>query len=114
MKIIIENLVFKGIHGLTEKEKISSQKFILNIELETDKIIPKNDSIEETIDYRKIRDIAENVILGPHRNLLETISMQIAERILDDKKINKVKISISKPDIWKTGTPKVEVELCNK
>jgi dihydroneopterin aldolase len=114
MKIIIENLVFKGIHGLTEKEKISSQKFILNIEVETDKITPKNDSIEETIDYRKIRNIAENVILGPHQNLLETMSMQIAERILDDKKINKVKISISKPDIWKTGIPKVEIELCNK
>ena len=30
-KIILKNLLFSGVHGYTEKEKVKPQRFILNI-----------------------------------------------------------------------------------
>ena len=78
MKIIIENLIFKGTHGYTEKEKIKPQRFIVTIHLEGDfHRAAADDDLKKTADYRRIKEIAGNIVENGHYDLLETIAEKI-------------------------------------
>ena len=108
MTITLSNLIFNGTHGYTEKEKINPQGFCVTITLnEGISHAHCNDDISATIDYRKIKTIAQEVVEGIHCNLLETLSEKIAERIIDTLLVRSVRVEISKLDIWKQGMPSV-------
>ena len=110
MKITIENLIFKGIHGYTEKEKNNLQRFIVNIELEGDfHQAAAGDNLQKTVDYREIKEIARKIIETEHYDLLETIAEKIASEIIKNQDIQRATVSVSKPDIWESGVPTVTV-----
>ena len=110
MEILIENLIFKGIHGYTQKEKINPQRFILNINVEGDfDGAAAKDDLQKTADYRQLKEVARKVIETERYDLLETIADKIANTIIKDPIIRRVTVSVSKPDIWGNGVPTVTV-----
>ena len=107
--IILDNLVFHGVHGYTAEEKTKPQRFKFSISLETNfhRAIA-DDDLGKTVDYRDIREQARKIIEeeGPI-NLLETIAKKIVTAILKNPTIDAVEVSVSKPDVWGNGVPTV-------
>ena len=97
MKIKINKLSLFGYHGLLDKEKNEGQDFIVNISAEI-KNYPEMDYTEEYTDYRRIMEKIVQVFNSKRYNLIETLANDIANKILSDKNIRFVEISIQKPN----------------
>lgn len=106
--VFINNLIFWGFHGLTEKEKINAQRFIINIQIKACSI-GRAEDITTTIDYRVIKAIIGRIINKEHFGLLETLAGRIIEDIFRNTSAESVTINIRKPDIWENGFPGVSI-----
>ncbi len=92
MKILIEDLTFKCIIGLLEKERLTPQKVILDVELHV-----KDD---EFLDYSKLVKILKKTYKKEKFFKLEDSLLHV-EKILKKKfiQISYMYIKIIKPDI---------------
>lgn len=109
-KIVLKNLLYSGVHGILAVEKKRSQPFKVEIEMFTDAShAAKSDNIEDTVDYRDIKAIVQEVIEGPSKHLLETLGTIIAEKILSDPRIDSCSVKICKTTIWDNGAPEVTI-----
>lgn len=106
--VFINNLIFWGFHGLTEKEKTNPQRFLVNISLKAPPA-GNQDDISKTVDYRIVKKITESMISNERFELLESLAARIAEEILKSTSAESVTVSISKPDIWENGVPGVTI-----
>lgn len=97
-KISIAGIKAFGYHGVFEHERKSGQDFIVDIEFsyKTKKAI-KSDSIEDAIDYGAVAILVKSVIEGEPRNLIEKVADEIAQRLLNNFKIDSVKVVLHKP-----------------
>ena len=95
MKINIKKIKIYGYHGIEKIEKEKGQDFIVDIVLKTDFNFNK-DHIEETVDYAKIINITVEIFRKNRCDLLETLIKKISDKILENKRISEIEISISK------------------
>ncbi len=107
--IFINDLVLEGIHGLTEKEKKESQRFKIDLKLNTLSGAHHTDQIEDTLDYRLVRSIAQEIVRQKSFSLLETLGHEIAEAILEKTVARSVGVTVTKLDIWGNGQPGVTI-----
>lgn len=117
MRIHVNNLRVEATHGYKEDEKQRAQSFLLNITLQTNietEVFEKSDELESTVDYGKVRKIALEVMAGPTCNLLETLAVRIANKILEDERVDMVWVAIEKSSRWPDGTPSVMVSRMRK
>ena len=114
MKIRINQIKLFGYHGIYQIEKDQGQEFLINVEMEVPDLDYK-DNIENTIDYTNIIDIVNNIFNSKRYNLLETLSVDISNKIMENHSINCVMISIKKisPPI-DVNLDSVEVEYRNE
>ena len=87
--------------GVYEHERRNPQRVIINLKLILSKeLSPKNDKIDETLNYdivyRKIRDITSS----QHFNLVETLANQIFKYLKSLNKVSDLTVSVAKPDIY--------------
>ena len=102
-KIVIKDLVINTKFGYYEEEKKKDQRLKFNIEIEVF-MLPINDkSIKNIIDYDKIIKIIE-IILNKHINFLESLSEEICNEILKDRRVKNINLQIDKLDIIKNTT----------
>lgn len=108
-KIQINNLILYGAHGFKNEEKSKAQRFKIDmdIEIKNHRIL---DDISNTYNYSFAKKISEEVLQSKPLNLLETLAERIIERIIVDKSILNVEISIQKLDIWENGIPGVKIK----
>jgi dihydroneopterin aldolase/2-amino-4-hydroxy-6-hydroxymethyldihydropteridine diphosphokinase len=103
-KIFIKNLKLFGYHGVNPEEKINGQDFIFNaaIHLKEDCEKPDivlGDDISNTVNYSEIITIIKEINSAKKFDLLETLSRQIAQNILDfSPLVSKVKVKVEKPN----------------
>lgn len=114
MKIRINKIKLFGYHGVYKIEKEKGQNFIISVEI---KIVDTDykDKIENTVDYMGIVDIVKDVFSAKRYNLIETLSVDISNKIMENSNIKSTKISIKKtsPPI-NMDLDSVEVEYRNK
>ena len=94
-----------GYHGLYEIEKKKGQEFVISAEIE---LINKNnykDDIGNTVDYTDIIHKIKNIFNANRYSLIETLSIDISNKIMEDQEIKSVIISIKK------SSPPIEVDL---
>lgn len=90
-------MVFTGKHGLSAAERARSQSFRVDVELETDLArATRTDRIEDTVDYRRVRAIAKEVIEGETAQLIETLAGRIARRTLQVPRVAAVSVKVTK------------------
>ena len=106
--IILNDLIFSGVHGHTAKEKNKPQRFKVDITV-TSKQVVRRDYIAETVDYRFIKEAARKIIEERKYELIETIANQIADLVVAMNGVKTVEVRISKLDIWEQGKPNVVV-----
>jgi len=98
--INLNNMEFMACHGVLEEEKMTPQKFIVDVKIETDKVIEaaESDNIEDALNYVGVYEVIKNIMMNQQYDLIETIAMKISTEIVEkyetvicvDTKVTKV------------------------
>jgi dihydroneopterin aldolase len=112
-RIRLNNLIFYAHHGFYEAERELGQKFEIDIEVECDLREPaREDDLKQTIDYRRIYQIAKETFENYKFKLIETVAEKIAREVLAISGIITVLIRVRKPHVPLNGLlDYVEVEI---
>jgi FolB domain-containing protein len=97
-KIIIKNLLVRGIIGINDWEREKAQDILINIEISADlSEAGKSDKIEDTVNYRTIsKKVIANVETAA-RFTVEALAYDVADLCLEDKQAKHVMVRIEKP-----------------
>ena len=112
-RIRLKNLIFYAHHGFYEAERELGQKFEIDIEVECDLQAPAHeDDLKQTIDYRRIYQIAKQTFEDYKFKLIETVAEKIAGEVLTMPGIATILIRVRKPHVPLNGLlDYVEVEI---
>ena len=106
----ITNLFFRGKHGAYDAERRVEQEFSVEVKLAFDAAkVGMSDELANTIDYSDVRNKIQQVIEGTSRYLIETLSEDIARRVLEDARILSVEVTIKKTAVWDNGVPGITI-----
>ena len=113
-KIIIEKAPFLTKIGVSEEERAQLQEILIDIVIYYNiKKAAESDDIRNSINYSeiysKIKPIAEQQC-----KLIETMAEKIAELILCNYHIEKIKVRVKKPRRDKTNKYEAAVEIVRK
>lgn len=90
-------MVFSGRHGVSDAERARSQRFTVDIAVETDvSRAGRSDDIADTVDYRRLHAIAKDIIGGPSAHLIEHLVQSIAEQALKVDGVSAVTVRVAK------------------
>ena len=106
----IDSLLFKGKHGAYAQERSVEQEFEISVRLGVD--VQKacaSDKLEETVNYKEVKDKIRAVIEGGSRYLIEKIAEEMAASILEDPRIKTVEITLKKNAVWDNGIPGITI-----
>ncbi len=82
--VVVRGLEFEASHGYTEEERRSTRRFRLDLELRLPlAAAAESDRLDDTIDYRKICEVALEIATGSTFRLLETLAGRIGRAIQD-------------------------------
>ncbi|MBW6497230.1 MAG: dihydroneopterin aldolase [Bacteroidales bacterium] len=96
-KIILEQMEFYAYHGCFEEEQIIGNRFILNLELETNTAAAEiSDKLHDTINYQKVYNLVK-AQMDTKSALLEHIGRRILDSVMAEfPAITNIKLRISK------------------
>ena len=97
-KVIIKNLLARGIIGVNDWERKRAQNILINITLFTDtRRAGETDSLEDCVNYstmsKKLLAHAENI----NRLTVEALANDLAKLCLQEKGVQKVIVTVEKP-----------------
>ena len=98
-RIEVRGLRVDGVHGVLEEEQLRPQPFEVDLDLYLyldTAPAASDDDLAATADYGAAVDAAVAVITGPPRALLESLAGAIAERVLEDQRIDAVTVVVRK------------------
>lgn len=97
-KILIKDLLIRGVIGISEREREQPQDILVNIEISADiSTAGKTDDVEDSVNYRTI---AKKVLAHTEtikRYTVEALAEDIARLCLEDKKVQSVLVRVEKP-----------------
>lgn len=96
-KILLQAIKVMGTCGVNPLEKLIKQPFSINVTIDIDlEPAGKSDDLNQTVDYgliyEKIKKQAEN----SRYNLIESLAESIADMLLTDERIEKVRVGVEK------------------
>ena len=99
MTVVVEvaGLEVAGRHGALEEERAREQTFVYDIELELAE--PTADEIGETVDYREVAALVQEVSESRQFHLLESIAAAVADALMDRFPAARVRVRVSKPEV---------------
>ena len=97
MIVEVHGLELFGRHGVNDDERRDGQTFIFDVTMEINQ--PKEDAIDATVDYRKVRDIVKSVNEAETYRLLETLAAAAADALHAEFPVKRVRVSVRKPGI---------------
>ena len=107
----LNNLIYKGKHGLEAWEKVTAQRFEVNLEirLNSEKSF-ETDDVNDSVNWVELRDTVKSIIENESFNLVEALTARIADTLLEFQQIQGVTVSVGKLDIWDgNGYPSITV-----
>jgi dihydroneopterin aldolase len=97
-RIELRGLKVHGRHGVFDHERANGQDFVLDITVWIDLAdAAASDELTDTYDYGALAQLAAGVVAGPPRNLIEAVGGEIAERVMDDRRVHAVEVVVHKP-----------------
>ena len=114
-KVIIKDLLVRGIIGLNDWEREKPQDILINIVVYTDiKKAGETDDIQYSVNYRTIakKTIAHAETAG--RLTVEALAEDIAKLCLEEAHVRKVRVRVEKPGAVRfADSVGVEIERSN-
>ena len=97
-KIIIKDLLLRGIIGINDEERVKKQDIIINVVMFADtRQAAKSDSIDDAVNYRTItKHIIEHVEESSDF-LVEKLANDIARMIIIEYAVEQVQVRLEKP-----------------
>jgi 7,8-dihydroneopterin aldolase/epimerase/oxygenase len=78
-RIMLEDMEFFGYHGCFQEEQVIGNRFVVNLEMETDTAsAERSDRLEETVNYQTVY-----MVIGEQMNQKSHLLEHLARRILD-------------------------------
>ena len=103
MIVEVHGLELFGRHGVNDDERRDGQSFIFDVLLEINQ--PREDAIDATVDYRRVRDIVKSVNEVQSYRLLETLAAAAADALNAELPVKRVRVSVRKPGVaWADWT----------
>ena len=97
--IFIDKIKVDAILGIYDNERVNKQLLIIDIELDYDSNkASQSDNIKYAIDYFQITEDIHDFVLKSSFQLIEALANAIADRILVNKLIKNVQVTVSKPE----------------
>jgi FolB domain-containing protein len=97
-KILIKNLLLRGIIGINDWEREKPQDILINITLYGDlKPAGSSDKIEDTINYRTITKKIITHVEGSKRFTVEALAQDIVDICLQADGVEKARVRVEKP-----------------
>ncbi|MGA9376032.1 MAG: dihydroneopterin aldolase [Mycobacterium sp.] len=97
-RIELRGLTVRGNHGVFEHERRDGQDFIVDVTVWIDlDTAAATDDLADTLDYGSLAARAAQIVGGPARNLIETVSAEIADDVLTDQRVHAVEVVVHKP-----------------
>ncbi len=96
-KIIFEKMQFYAYHGVFEEENRLGQKFEVDLEMSLNlRKAGESDNLEDTINYAKVYDVVNGIVMGTNMKLLEAIAENIAKELLRQFTLDGILIRVRK------------------
>lgn len=88
--------------GVHDFEKKGEQRVIINVDLFIPLALstPKEDHLDEVVDYDYMRDTIVKRMAQGHIHLQETLCDDVARAMLAHPKVRAVRVSTEKPDVY--------------
>jgi dihydroneopterin aldolase len=97
-RIELRGLTVRGYHGVFEHERRDGQDFVIDLTVWVDlAAAAASDDLADTLDYGALAQRAAGIVAGPPRNLIETVSAEIAEDVMTDPRVHAVEVVVHKP-----------------
>ncbi len=97
-RIVLRGLTVRGNHGVFDHERRDGQDFVVDITVWIDlQAAAASDDLADTLDYGVLAQRAADIIAGPPRQLIETVSAEIADDVMRDERIHAVEVVVHKP-----------------
>jgi len=112
-KIYIKGLLLRTIIGTNDNERVEKQDVLIDITLWADlKKAMESDSIDDTINYKKLKKKIIKKVESSSFYLIEALANKVAKLCLEEEKVLKVKVRLEKPGALRFAkTVGVEVVL---
>ena len=89
---------FYGFHGVNPEERTLGQPYVVDMEVELDlRPAGRSDNLEDTVSYTQLFRLAQEVMEGSTKFLLEAAAETIAQQTLDQFPVNAVRVRVRKP-----------------
>jgi len=86
-KIVIEEMEFYAFHGHYQEEQIVGNRFLVDLELETNLSAPaKSDQLDDALNYQQAYKLIKNEMRRTKSNLLENIGKRILDALFREMK----------------------------
>lgn len=97
-RIELRGLKVRGNHGVFDHERRDGQDFVVDITVWIDLVAAAaSDDLGDTYDYGLLAQRAADIVAGPPRNLIETVSGEIADDVMADSRVHAVEVVVHKP-----------------
>lgn len=97
-KVIIKDILARGIIGVNDWEREKPQDILINIDLYTQiREEAASDNISECIDYSKVTKMVIHKAETAKRFTVEALAEDIAQICLDDPRVLKTTVRVEKP-----------------
>jgi 7,8-dihydroneopterin aldolase/epimerase/oxygenase len=95
--LVLEGMSFYGHHGETEEERTVGNRFHVDVEIRIDlSEAGRSDHIADTLDYAHAFVLIREIVEDHRYNLLEAVADRIATRLLDEPRVEGVRVRVGK------------------
>jgi dihydroneopterin aldolase len=102
-RVFVRGLEIVASVGVYEHEKRYEQRVLISADLWVrDDYDGTSDRLADVLDYGKVVDDIVMLVEREHVNLIETMAERIARQCLSDGRVQRVRVSIAKPDVTKS------------
>jgi FolB domain-containing protein len=97
-RILVSDLLLRGLIGVNPSERTSLQDILINIELEADlRPAGASDDIDDAVNYRTIAKRVVELVNGSAYYLVEKLAAEVAALCLQDPRVLVARVRIEKP-----------------
>lgn len=97
-RILIRDLLVRGIVGINPEERRAKQDIVINMELFVDtRAAGARDDIEHAVNYRSVCKRVIELVEGSQPLLVERLAADIARLVLLEFHVERVRVRVEKP-----------------
>ena len=115
-RVFIRDLILQARIGIHDHERAQSQPIVINIDASVEEVTSAiADTITDVVCYETLTLQIKDVIARGHTDLVEVLAENIADTLLRDQRIMRLRIRLEKPDaIDEAAGVGVEIERLSR